>query len=776
MDHRHSAGTRSGRCGKTAAAAVALCLALSACDGGADPTVASIDAAGITTERSQQALSYASVSSPVGRGDSVTVLRWVAPASGTGQKTISHSRDAGATWTEATIDGEALTDDDLERLAVSPKGWLALGRPSTGPRDRLVVHTSADAAVFTRQGDGVAVPDGAEYFVAGTAAGWTLVFQQGEDPWQAATSPDGVAWTVRTLTPDGLSPEDHAALGFEEEFTDLVASDTELLLVGQATYDLGGQKNTGGLVYQSADGGLTWTGGKYTSETSLGPGSKAPRAAAWTPQGPATLGWGWVTYGSKYPEAVFRSPLGNDAVRPTLERGLRDGTSPDAGGDELDFSDGTYLAAGAHGASPDIWSSLRVGSPGSWKNVSLPAEDPHGHRFAKGNLAVPGGFLSFQSQYSTLGSRIEVFFIDTAGTATLRSSLTGPQDLAPSLAVMTAVGGSIEALGYAGRQAAVFRRTEGRTFDAPSLLPSEEPIRFDGLRAGGAGRLAFGWRQLANHAHGVAWTSADGVDWVRGSEAVLTADPVDDSRISDGLVLGDRYLVAGWAQDAEGVTSGSVATTTDGRSWTQLSPELFKGSEKQSVGVSQVEAAADGSIVAVGTVTEDNRTQLRLWRSADGSAFADIDAPAGTEGAERSPGELVRVGDALVLAVEEELPEQRRRIVLYESTDHGTTWSTVPQDTVEAHASIGHDLTADGDEALLVATVGSTTRSHLTALRRQADGSWRTTPLESEALRSERVRAVDVALVGRQLVVAAETGAAAEPTPVTVEVTLPERG
>ncbi|WP_077487853.1 hypothetical protein [Sinomonas mesophila] len=752
----------------------ALCLALSACDGGAGPTVATIDAAGITTERSQQALSYANVSSPVGRGDSVAVLRWVAPASGTGHKTISHSRDAGAIWTDATIDGQAVTDDDLERLAVSPKGWLALGRPSTGPRDRLVVRTSPDAAAFTRQGDGVAVPDGAEYFVAGTAVGWTIVFQQGEEPWQAATSADGAAWTVAPLTPDGLSPEDYAAVGIDGTFSDLVASDAELLLVGQGTIDTFGQKTTGGLVYHSGDGGLTWRRNRYRSETSIGPGNSAPQAAAWTPQGPATLGWGWKTYGRTYPEAVFRAPLGNDMIHPTVEHGLRDGTSPYAGDDELDFSEGVYLAAGDHGASPDIWASLKVGSPGSWKNVSLPAEDPHGHRFAKGNLAVSGGFLSFHAQYSTLGSRVEVFFIDATGTASLRSTLTGHQDLAPSIAAMTAVDGGIEALGYAGRQAAVFRRTQDRTLGAPSLLPSEEPIHFTGLRSGAAGRVAFGWRQLANHAHAVAWTSKDGLDWVRGSEAVLSSRPADDSRISDALVLGDRYLVSGWAEDADGVANGSIAVTTDGASWTQLAPEPFRGSEEQSVGVSQLEAAANGAIVAAGTVTDkDDRTQLRLWRSADGSAFVDIAPPAGAEGAERSPGELVRAGDTLVLAVTEELPEQRHRVVLYESTDHGATWTAAAQDALEADTSIGHDLASDGDEAVLVATVGTTTASHLTALRRRADGSWRTMALESEVLRSERTRAADAVLAGRQLVLSAETGTGVERRPVVVEVTLP---
>ena len=770
MFHRRPARTRRGGAGAAAVAlSLMLCLALSACDG-TDPTVATIDAAGITTERSQQAISFTDAWSPAAWGETVGVLTGAGSIT-EGPERITVSQDAGTSWTDATIDGAAVTDASLEVLVAGPKGWLALGRPATGAKERLAVFRSADGRSFTTTGGGVPVPAGATYFAAGSDSGWTVVFrEEGKEVWSVATSADGVAWDVNSGPLWGLSA------GHRLYLRDLASSGSELMLVGQAEEDT---PTTGTEIHSvaltSQDGGLTWALDTSRPAEAVAPYNDGLRAAAWTPQGFAAIGWGWTSRSTRAPQATFFAPGGTERFAATVESALRDGSRANAGNDQLEFSDGTFLAIGNDGDLPRVTTNFRVGGPGGWKDVVFPLTEDFAHRFEEGTVAIPGGFLTFQAVNRTLSSTTEVFFIDQDGQATLRSTFSAAGPPTTAIRGLATVGSSVEGLGFAGSQAALFRRSVAKTFAAPRLRASDEPIRFVGLRAGNGGRIAFGQRQLASSSHGVAWTSTDGVSWTRGSEAVLTTGPEDRTSIHDGLVAGGRYFVAGQATLRSGEVSGAVAVRgQDEGGWTQVSPDAFAGTAETSVVVDELVEAADGSIVAVGSATTDGATSLRIWRSADGGTFTEIPAPPGPEGAKRSPGEAARVGDRLVLSAAEEEASGKKRAVLYESADHGTTWTRVVQDALEADTWIGHDLASDGDEAVLVTTVGTATTSHLQALRRQPDGSWRTIGLESESLHSERTWAADVALAGRQLVTSAETGTATERRPVVVELTLPE--
>jgi hypothetical protein len=765
-----------------AATLVAVLLTTSACTGGTastsdrDPALAAVDVSSVAGDRSQMAFANADAASPAARGSTVAVLK----TSGTGFNrigtAIAASGDAGVSWREAPIDGQAATSDSLERLAASPRGWLAVGRAETGPRDRLVVYSSPDSAAFTRTGDGVPVPDGAEYLLAGTEDGWTVVFRKEGDPWRSATSPDGRAWTVRPVIPDGLSPEEHAKAGFTEDFLDIAASDHEIVLVGEAVFTILGQKQTYGVIYHSGDGGVTYASGRYASTARLGRGPGAPRAAAWTPEGPAMVGWGRITPGKKYPEAVFRSPVGSSALRPSLEAGLRDGVSPDGGADELDYSDGSFLVAGNQGSWPRITSSLRIGRPGAWADVRIPSPGADSHDFPAGNVGVPGGFLSFQTRHAEIGSRVSVYFIDRAGTASLRSTLAGPASSTPVIASMATGGGTVEALGYQGSQPAVFRRVAPANFGSPTLLPTRTPVVFTGLRSGAGGQLVFGQRQLANNGHGVAWTSRDGSQWNTGSEAVLSPGPEDRTVIRDGLVAQGKFFVAGAVKDRQGTVSGAVAVRGhDEEQWTRPSAAAFAGAKGTEVTVQRLAEAPDGSIVAIGTATTAGTARLKAWRSAGGSAFAEVQVPQAPAGASRAVGGLVRVGGRLALSVTDELADRTRHVAVYESSDSGATWAAAPQDALAGNEPIATDLASDGEDAVLVATVGTATQRHAVALRRAADGAWRALELDSRTLASGSTAVLDSALSGGHLVISAETGPAAAPTGAVVDIALPDR-
>lgn len=747
------------------AALLALVLGATACGAGSDPTLATLDSTGIATELSSVPRTSVIASSPAVRGDTVGVI----VSSGLvveGQRRLSMSFDAGATWKDATVDGAQGTDIALEVLVAGPSGWLALGRPRTGAKDRLVALTSSDGRAFAQSGDGIEVPSGASYLAAGTTSGWTVVFRKDGAPWQVATSVDGATWTAVAAETSGISTSDKLSL------RSLASSGRELLLVGRADLSDAGSES---VVLRSQDGGQAWTRDRTNPAGDAAPNSNGLRAATWTPQGFAAIGWGWTKERSKAPYATFLSPQRSDRFTATLEKGLRDGTRTDQGADELDESGGVYLVAGNDGDLPSVRQQLRIGVPGTWKDVHLPDAPKTTHRFAQGNVPVPGGFLVFQHAVREVSSETEVYFVAPDGTATLRSTFGATAPGMSTAISFAQTSSGIEALGYVQSQPAIFYRTGERTFSQPTVMPTDQPVEFTGLRASGGARLLLGQRQLANHGHGVAWTSTDGSGWEPGSEAVLTPVATDSTWISDGLVSQGRFFVAGQVTDRiKGVTSGAVAVRTSGEAfWRQISPEVFAGAEKSAVTVRQLAEGADGSIVAVGTATESGKASLRIWRSADGTAFTPVALPVDLFPADSAPSELIRVGDRLVLSLGQELPDRRHRAVVYESTDNGATWAPAHQDPVESDAPVSTDLAADHEDAVLIASAGAPSAARIVALRRAPDGAWRTLTLESKALEGGHLRVIDAALADNKLILSLEHTAAGDARSSVVEVKLP---
>ncbi|AMM32832.1 hypothetical protein SA2016_2163 [Sinomonas atrocyanea] len=684
---------------------------------------------------------------------------------------ISLSDDGGATWKDATIDGQPATEASLERLVAGPAGWLALGRTATAQRDRLAVFTSADGRAYAQSGEGIAIPEGGTVLAAGTTSGWTVMFRKDEAPWQVATSADGIVWDVGTASSRGL------AFPGELFLNDLASSGRELMVVGQNEIpSSSGGTAISSVIARSTDAGLTWKT-ERPARTEYGSGyNDGLRAATWSPQGFAAVGWAWVDPGTTAPQAAFLRPRGSSGLVATLETALRDGTQRNQGADTLEESEGAYLAAGNDGEPTAVTQSLRVGTPGSWKTVSLPGLPEHTHRFAAGNVAVPGGFLSFHDVSNSLTADTEVYYVEPSGKATLRSSIPAPSAPTTELTSIAPVGTGIEALGHAGAQAAVFRRSEGGSFGSPTLLPSDPPVRFGGLRAAEGARLLFGQRQLSTSTHGVAWTSTDGSQWNTGSEAVLSPGPQDKTVIRDGLVAQGTFFVAGEVDDRQGTVSGAIAVRGhDDMQWTRPSTGAFAGTKGTSVTVRRLAEAPDGSIIAIGTATTAGTARLKAWRSTGGSAFAEVPVPAAPEGTDRTVGGLVRVGTRLALSVTDELADRTRRVAVYESSDSGATWSAAPHDALEGNEPIATDLASDGEDAVLVATVGTRTRSHAAALRRGADGAWRALGLDSRALASGSTTVLDSALSGGHLVISAETGPAAERRGAVVDIPLPDR-
>ncbi len=552
------------------------------------------------------------------------------------------SADGGASWRLAPVHGPGGSQAPLgyaaTRLAGGPAGWLA-----TGPQ---AIWTSRDGRSWTlaaAHGITPSLSGDQVYVLTATASGF-LAAGQGQGPGGTAqaviwTSPDGVTWQRMTAAQAGLGQD--------------VASISYAATSGDDTVISGTLRDGAWGTWLSTDGGSAWTpvsipAGHGAENTISGLGSDGSGLIAVRP-------------GTAGDAIAYFSPNGQ-TWQYAATIGAAGGFGPDVvKGSGYGFvvtgtnSAGDYLAYASAGDGATWLPTGSLGSKASY--ASAPAAT-----VGRGGIVIAAG----SAAAAKTGQRAVLLRATTAGSVRPVSLASTPGAVAPEVAVnsLAVADGQQIAVGSADGYPAIWRKTAGGSWSLVSSLPlvSARPgmTALTSVTHGPAGWLAVG-------AHGVAFTSANGVTW-RPASATLTAGLASAVDVA-AAANSDGYAIVGKVIDPDGSCSADVWYSDELTSWTHAHDV------NDVTGSSQVLAVAGGpeGFISAGS----HNGQPAVWTASDGPAWTTIVLPL-PSGATSGVLQQIAISGNRVVALGQQVVAGVTRPLAELSTDGGATFTPVP--------------------------------------------------------------------------------------------------
>lgn len=307
-----------------------------------------------------------------------------------------------------------------------------------------------------------------------------------------------------------------------------------------------------------------------------------------------------------------------------------------------------------------VWSSVDAET---WERTDVPPADPEVSESFAALVAHPAGRLAVGGVGS--GSTADAAFWREVDGAWQRLEVPGAAgDGVQSVSDVVTDGTGILALGFEnvdgdGRPLLWFSAdgTEWQAVDGGSggTFDTEGDEAVVDIASGPSGFVAVGYRDGESDVDGLAWISADGVEWQPAE--IPSPEGATHWSLSSVAAAPGGYSIGGSVTTAGVGTRPAVWRSADGRSWSPPSslPLHDDGpSAPAGFGVDHVTATADGWLATGG------RWLPHVWQSADGASWnlapdvtdvyfpegvriGDIDGAGGVVVAVGSPSAVLRL-------------------------------------------------------------------------------------------------------------------------------------
>ncbi|MBB2913524.1 hypothetical protein FHS43_004828 [Streptosporangium becharense] len=488
----------------------------------------------------------------VAKGDAVVAL--ADPAEGRQTSVVLRSKDGGRNWERAgtSIAGVA---PEPGALAVAPGGFVLVPTQQRSDKGEVRVRCSRDGADWEECGaiTGLAPEGSGVRRLASSATGVAAVVESGFERYTVYTSGDGRNWKRSTdlgqvagsLRALAVSDDGTLVVGGDERAADVdnrvvlitapkggqarsvpltgieglarTARETTRVAAGEGRFVAVGAVSGDAGIWTSADG-EDWAAAGSTQILG-GPRRQTLSDVAYGKHG-------WLAVGSAMTHASSTVPLVVTSADGANWSGVP-GTGPLAPAGDHDFLAPHAVAAGPSGyvmAGEDRGPAETV--PALWFSADL-------RRFSRAAKLPAGGtgvrlhdVSATSSGYVAVGGTVPaaretgVVWVSADGVNwTGRKPVLPPGATSAGLRHVVLHGGHIVAAGTAvtedGRRAfGAVSADNGTTWEF-SWLPADEAAAVQDLAAAPEGVVAVGWHGVPGEGDGVAWTSADGLDWQR---------------------------------------------------------------------------------------------------------------------------------------------------------------------------------------------------------------------------------------------------------------------
>jgi Protein kinase domain len=562
-----------------------------------------------------------------------------------GDNAIWKSLD-GQTWTLAGTRGitPRQSSDTINVVTNTPDGFLAAGYETTSAGSQAVTWTSRDGVTWQRLTaaqlglqEPAGTPQGIDFAVSHDTA--TVITDRGAGVWLSTDS--GAHWTPVTV------PVDHGA---QNSISGVSFDGAGLILVRPGRTASGASD---GVAYFSRDG-RTW---QYAGTIAA--------AGGWSPDVVKGSDYGFVVAGHTSDQYVAYTSTGTGTKwLPTKPLGR---TSSGAGFTPAVGTGGTVIAAGSTNSTRTSQQGLLIKA------------DTAGHLEPVSLSSIQGGLV--------------------------------PEEAVNSIAV---AGNEQVAVGSADGYPAVWRRVS----DGPWTLVSTLARVSAGTDLAGLSAVTHGpngW--LAVGPGPTVLTSADGTKWQPADTITHDLSGVSAVQAASGR---HGYVITGTVAEPGGAYSRDVWWSPDLVTWTKARDVNETGGSNRVLAV----AAGPSGFVSAGS--HDNLPAV--WTSSDGRTWTAVSPPL-PAGATAGVIQQVAVNGTHAVALGQQTTAHGVQPLAERSDDGGRTWQPVPF-TVPGPGASFTALTASGGGFTAAAQFGSSGGTMAAAVWTSASGaSWTRSPV-----------------------------------------------
>jgi hypothetical protein len=133
--------------------------------------------------------------------------------------------------------------------------------------------------------------------------------------------------------------------------------------------------------------------------------------------------------------------------------------------------------------------------------------------------------------------------------------------------------------------------------------------------------VAVGYENFGGDANGVVWTSVDGVNWERATDAGTAFSGPGDQVPSTIVHLANGSWVAGGREDIADHSDAAAWSSADGRTWHRVASPDFGGARDDAIYA--MTASPEGAI-AVGASRLEESTDAVVWTTSTGTSWSRV--------------------------------------------------------------------------------------------------------------------------------------------------------